>query len=530
MASKPSTDWPPLILLGERNLPAFPVDALPQPFADYVRELAEWTQTPVELGAMLSLSVLSLATAGRLEVRAGHRECLSIYTVTAMRPGTRKSAVFNAVSAPIRDFESATRHAQATDLETARSDRRILEATRERLERQSAAPNGLDAEERSKLAKVRDDLGAHAPPAPFRLLAEDATPEQLSTLLAEQRGSLGVFSDEGGGVFENIAGRYSGNRAPSFEVYLKGHDGGSLRIDRRGRAEDVPRAVLSIGLATQPGSLASLGRNSTQRARGLSARFLYALPRDTLGARRSESTPVLPAVEDAYKQRMLSLLTGSEKRSGSPNVLTLKLDPAAMYELRDFRGWLEPKLSEHGELGWLSDWAGKLPGAVLRIAALLHAGDSGSVEVAAISPIGLEVMQRAISVGQFLISHAKAAFVAMDADPETADARKVLGWVQSRGRESFSQAEAAEGLKGWLPQASAVLSPLRMLEARGYIRRLATPLREPGRPGRPPSPVFEVNPLTLAENPKNPENPQPRIDSPDCPDFPREDVASVVRE
>ena len=75
-------------------------------------------------------------------------------------------------------------------------------------------------------------------PAPPRILADDSTPEALTSLLATYGGRIAVLSAEGG-VFDQIGGRYA--KFPSFDVYLKGHAGDMLRVDRIGRAPSTSR-------------------------------------------------------------------------------------------------------------------------------------------------------------------------------------------------------------------------------------------------------------------------------------------------
>ena len=83
-----------------------------------------------------------------------------------------------------------------------------------------------------------------------RLLADNVTPEAAASLLAEQGGRLAVLSAEGG-IFDILAGRYSGGM-PDLDVWLKGHAGDPLRVDRKGRAAGVRAVARSdIGLTVQ---------------------------------------------------------------------------------------------------------------------------------------------------------------------------------------------------------------------------------------------------------------------------------------
>ncbi|WP_425565882.1 DUF3987 domain-containing protein [Pseudonocardia ailaonensis] len=56
----------------------------------------------------LALAALSTAAGGRaeVEIRPGWREPCNLYTVVAMPPGSRKSAVFAAMTAPLLEAEA----------------------------------------------------------------------------------------------------------------------------------------------------------------------------------------------------------------------------------------------------------------------------------------------------------------------------------------------------------------------------------------------------------------------------------------
>jgi hypothetical protein len=121
------------------------------------------------------------------------------------------------------------------------------------------------------------------PPLP-RWLVDDATPEALAGLLATY-GRIALLSPEGD-VFDQMAGRYN-QAGPNLGVYLKGHAGDLLKVDRRGRPpEYVERPCLTIGLAVQPEVLRGLAGRPGFGGRGLLARFLYSLPESLVGRRQ----------------------------------------------------------------------------------------------------------------------------------------------------------------------------------------------------------------------------------------------------
>ena len=67
-------EWQDPVPLGRQIDPAsFPVEALPDWLAEFVNELSTATQTPADLGGVLSLTALAAAAGGRavVEIRPG---------------------------------------------------------------------------------------------------------------------------------------------------------------------------------------------------------------------------------------------------------------------------------------------------------------------------------------------------------------------------------------------------------------------------------------------------------------------------
>lgn len=106
--------WETPVPLGARQrLPTYPADALPGWVADQVTAVAEFTQTPIDLAGCLALAALSTAAGGRaiVNVRGTWIEPVNIFTVVAMPPGSRKSAVFRAMTNPCSTQRSTSPNA-----------------------------------------------------------------------------------------------------------------------------------------------------------------------------------------------------------------------------------------------------------------------------------------------------------------------------------------------------------------------------------------------------------------------------------
>ena len=493
--------WEPPAPFRTFDLPEFPTNTLPVWLKDYVEAEAKATQTPVDLGAMLGLSVGALACAKVVEVEPweGWREPVNLYTATAMPPGSRKSAVFAAIMAPVEEFEAQRVEDKAPEIDEQQTKVKIYEGRLQKAEKEAA--NAKDEELDVRIAEAQQaaqDLASLKVPALPRLLADDASPERLATLLRDQGGRMTLASPEGD-VFEMMAGRYSQGK-PNLGVYLKGHAGDTLRVDRVGRPpEFVKGPALTLALAVQPDVLRGLANHPGFRGRGLLGRVLYSLPANLLGSRQTDNGPVPGSIKATYAanvKKLLALATDVRVPGESIEPKPLRMTPEAQRKMRKFAAWIEPQLAEYGDLGAMTDWAGKLAGAVARIAGVLHCIEHVSKEAGEKRPwdgaIDDQTVDRAVEIGGYLIFHARAAYAEMGNDPKVEDAKYVLRWIERTGVEAFSKRDAFEGTKGRFHRVTALEPALDLLVAHEYVRVMER--SERGGPGRKPSIQYEVNP------------------------------------
>ena len=522
-AAGPAEAWEPLILFDAYQVPPFPLACLPRPLREYVDAVAEAIQVPADMPGTLVLAAVAACIQRRVivQVNPGYIEPTSLYVAVVSYPGTRKSAVLGPITSPLQDWEKQEKARLRPEIERARSERAIKEKRKVRAEEEAAKDKNAEkrAESAREAARIAEELAAEGPaPAYPRLLADDATPEELARLLAEQGERIALFSAEGG-IFEMMAGRYS-QGVPNLDVYLKGHAGDMLRVDRRsGPPVLMSQPALTMGLAVQPDVLRGLADKPGFRGRGLIARFLYALPPNLMGRRRAGTPAVPDGIVQQYRRCLLGLLETEPNADGRPIRLSLS-DGAAQNRLT-FERRLEPRLGPGGDLGHMGDWAGKAVGAAVRIAGVLHAVrcvQSGQPTGGAIDG---QTMQAAVAlVEDYYLSHAQAALAEMGADPEIDKARRVLARLISANMAEFTVRELHQVVKGQgcFRTVDAVAQAVALLESHNYLRRLPASAHGPGRPA---SPRYAVNPLAMRQ-PQNSQNPQNRAGvapSEDCEDF-----------
>lgn len=73
-----------------------------------INAVAEFTQTPPDLAAMVAIGVLSTVLSEKfvIEPKAGWKESLNTYTMPLMESSNRKTPVYLSMTEPIYSFEN----------------------------------------------------------------------------------------------------------------------------------------------------------------------------------------------------------------------------------------------------------------------------------------------------------------------------------------------------------------------------------------------------------------------------------------
>lgn len=492
-------DGDPIPLTHPVNIPSFPVDALPGPIADMVAAVSSFTQTDSAMAGTVALSVLSTCNGGHAEIqiREGWREPLNTYTAPIAESGERKSAVQRLMVDPIVSVERRLAEAGAGTRAEALARKRVATKAAEREANTAAA-----AEPDRRDEALADAIGAAAfadaitVPVIPRLVADDITPEAAESLLAEQGGRLAIVSAEGG-IFDIVAGRYSGN-VPNLDVWLKGHSGDQVRVDRKGREpEYIAKPAVTLGVMLQPEVLRRIAANPVFRGRGLLARVLYAFPESKVGRREISPDPIDTDVLARYRGAVEDLAAGMYGWGGDPAVLMLT--SAAHDAVLALEQAVEPTLAGDGELGrhrGLREWGSKYVGAVARIAGNIHLGALGP-EDGPRTPVADATIEQATRIGEYYKACAMRAFTEMGTDPAIADAAYLLGRIvkvcADQGTDQVSERDLFTACSRSRFRTKADMLPAcKLLADHGYLA-LQQKAQQTG--GRPSSPVFAIHPL-----------------------------------
>jgi hypothetical protein len=474
------TEWRTPMPLQDVRLPSFPVDALPEPLTDWVKAVAESTATVVDMAAVCVLPVIALAVQGKFEIegKADYTEPLNLYVLIIARSGERKSAIVKKMTHAIMEYERAensTRRAQIAERETK------LNSLKKK--RNESDKKGKIQEAQQYDAQYKT-IEAHKVKL-LRLIADDATPEALTSLLADNGGIMSVISTEGG-FFDTLAGRYS--NTVSIDTVLKAHSGDPIYVDRKGSPpEEVANPALTMLLAAQENVLEGLLNNEVFKGRGLTARILYSKPNSLVG-KREYDTPKIPiGIKAEYDNLMIALLRIPRPQNGFPK--GLHLDKRASARLTKYFNWIERQLG--GELRNMDGWGEKLVGATLRIAGILHCvQNSKSPSDASVT---VDTLNRAIKIGKYFLEHAKFAHSMMGADKTLQGAKRVLRRLEQQTEREMTKYDIFHMCRGrGVTTVDDILPSLELLIEYGYLK-----VRTNDEPtgGRPRGYTYILNPI-----------------------------------
>ena len=474
---EPPTEWPdPEPLTGTTDPVPFPVHIFPEWIQRQVDLAAKEMQCPPDLPAMLAITGLSIATAGRVKVHISSSwyETTNTYLVTGLRPGENKSPNVKLMLGPLDQFERDLQVAADADRGRIETERKIL------TKRHTKA---IESGVLSEALVIQDELDALPDTTSPRIIADDSTPEKMVDLLGQHGGRMAIVSTEGG-VFQLMTGRYS--EKSNLDVYLMAWSGDTIRVDRIGREGSVVREpALTVGLTVQPSVIAQLSETPELRGRGLTARFMYSVPQSLVGHRDMRRvTAVDQAVIADYSRQMMNLAR-HHYHLESHKILPFSAEAFDLFV--EWRQDLENRRKAGGDLVTMTEWTIKLESTVARLAGLLHLADGADGEISG------DVMRRAIIVGRYWEVHARIAHELWMPDPVTQCATKILRWAIEQQKTEFSIRDAYSVDRRAMPRAEDAIDPLQTLVEKGWLRLAPGERLEVGRRGKP-SPMVAVHP------------------------------------
>ncbi|WP_432166472.1 DUF3987 domain-containing protein [Streptomyces sp. bgisy031] len=488
--------WDPPLSVPRHTLPPFPTELLGGSLAAWVRAQGASLNVSDDLLALSALGTISAALGGRVQVKVKDgwdAENVCLYCLGLADSSARKTPALDAASAPMRDRIGQLREEQRAEVEQNEQEIRISEKELAAVENDVSRGKATKEDARAVLDTLLELKAQAGLPKAF---VGDVTLEALGKVMGENGGRMALHESEAG-FFKACAGLYGNGRA-DITLVLKAYSGTGHEIDRVGRGHSwMPRTALTLTLIIQPGVVEHMEKDNPEfKSSGFLNRFLYALPSPMPpGAFDTPDVPLDVSLD--YAQRIVRLV---DDVWTNENVRTLSLTTQARKVFAEFYNQTEKDKADGGALHDVAEWAGKLCGQIVRLAACLALYDN-----AAAGEISEDAMTRSIGLAPYLTAHARSAFSLMSrdgdggrkllrdildrlpqllADDRTVTARKI--------RESF-KGRRATGSAGAV-DADAIKDAMDELEELGWVAEIPAPPRKPGQRGQKPSPKYDVHP------------------------------------
>jgi hypothetical protein len=415
-----------------REIPSatpYPTDALGDVLAAAARGIHDKVQCPVAVTGTSVLAAAALAVQGHADVvlPTGHARPLSLFMLSILESGGRKSAADDEALWPIRKREAALGAAYGVENESATNAVAAWEVQREKI-----LKNGGLKKDRGAMKSALDALGPR-PPTPLMpmLTMDEPTVEGMAKLMPIGLPSLGIFSAEGGA--------FIGGHAMKDDARLRSAAGLSGLWDgkelRRVRAGDgaiiLPGRRVSLHLMAQPEAAAVLMHDPVLKDQGLLGRMLPTAPDSASGTRMWREPPAsADAAMRRYGARLLSILEApmpmaeGKRNELAPRRLTLSAGARAAWIA--CANHIEAQLGDKGGLATIRPLANKLAEHAARIAGVLTiVNDLNAAEITT------ETMEAGIELAQ----HYAAEALRLDATGQVSDkhrmALRLLDWLHN---------------------------------------------------------------------------------------------------
>ena len=464
-----------------RDLPepaSFPVKALGPVLADAAMAIEGMIKCPIECAVNSVLAVASLAAQGRanviLPIGQGKPSPLSLYLLTVLESGERKSSADSMALQPVRAYERELADMEAGDRQTYNIKAAAYATTEKQLHNQHK-------KDRAALEAALHQLGPAPLPPLLSVLAPsgDQTMEGLFRIYQFGRPSLAMLCDDaasflGGhslkaeqkqGTTANLCRAWDGSKLER----VRGGDGVTVLYDRR----------LACHLMVQPGVASAFLSDPQFADQGLLARFLVSAPKGTAGTRFRDDTAYQAEAAlaarrlEAYNAAIGHLIRQPIRwKNETDHMLGVDMDELhltaearALYV--SFANATELEMAPTASLATVKPFTSKLPEQAVRIAGVLTlVADPNATEISG------RTLADAIALARYYLSEAERFTASGMVDPELKAAQTLLDWLHTRKGNRIGLVEVYQRGPNFLRSADKARAAMVVLAGHNWAKVL----------------------------------------------------------
>lgn len=455
-APEPMVEGPQPLMREIQTGAPYPLEALGQLRA-VVEAVEDKSEAPVALAAQSALATVSLAVQGQanVETLAGNKP-VSLFFLGIAKSGERKSYVVNLLTRGLREHEREAEDVYKAEFADHLNSLELWKSRRGVLLKKAS---GHDDKARLAETDLRRMGAEPEPPQLPNRTAPDPTLEGLIKLYMVGNPSLGVFTDEAGGLIGGHA-MNSDNRLKTCAGLSSIWDSGTINRTRAGDGAKTMRDKrLTCDLMAQPIAVAPLLADPIANGQGFLARFLMTEPQSNIGYRMRDSySPQSDNVLEAFNTKLKSKLGDTPEAIG-----LVSLAGGARKLLREYYQATEAAQRPEGLLCNITAHASKSPEQAARIAGCMALWNNQS-------SVDAQTMANAITLADYYLAEAKRLADHAVISQETQCAEQLRKWIfQSWPHEFVTVRNVTQLGPNALREAKVAKACIRILADHGWL-------------------------------------------------------------
>lgn len=475
----------PIVVEGPRPLfrelpPAqpFPIRALGPVLQRAAQAISDVIQCPEVCSANSVLSVASLAAQGTADVMLpigqGKRAPLSLFVLTVLDSGERKSSADSMALKPVRDFEHELAEYEAAE----RQSYNVKLAAHEVAAKQLTNKHKGD---RNALEAALHDLGPAPQPPLISIIAPSSDPtfEGLYRIFQQGRPSIAALCDDAGSFLGGHSFKAEQKQAATANL-CRAWDGSKLERIRAGDGVTVLYGRrLATHLMVQTGVSAAFLSDQQFADQGLLARFLISAPEGRMGTRFRDDAEYQKLAYSAaldlddYNKAIARLLrqpirwkNEHDRAVGVEfNLLGFAADARSLYV--GFVNAIEKELTRNGSLYPVRAFASKLPEHAARIAGVLTLLEDPDADV-----VTAEMLANGIELGKYYLAEALRLSAVGMVDPALQRAERLRKWLVGRSSPIVGHSQVYQFGPAEIRDAKTARDTMKVLEDHHWVMSL----------------------------------------------------------
>lgn len=445
----------------------YPMDALGEVLGPAAETLRRVVQAPDAVCAQSVLAAASLAAQPHANVVIdGRKMPLSLWFLTIAESGERKSAA---------DGLALEEHRK---IERDRVEQFQSEIKASAFERETRRFDELNPRDLQRTVADRET------PLLPQMIASDPTLEGLQKLLILGRGTVGLFSDEGGQFFGGHAMNRDNHVRSAAALSSLWDRGDGDRIRAGDGAAKYYGKRFSMHILVQPVIAERVLSDSVLSGQGFLGRCLIAWPESRAGYRPYVSCDLSaePSMVNFWS-RMKDLLTRPLKlRNGQRNEIDpplLELSTAAKCRWVEMYNSIERFQQPGGEYAAIKTWAGKAAENIARVAGVLTIVRDPNART--IERTGIEDAEKLLD---FHLDEAVRLCNSAAVPVDILHAEALLNWCRQTNRRAIYSTLVLQFGPNCIRDADRFSAAIRRLESSGWAMELPAGTEIDGRSRR----------------------------------------------